>query len=70
NAGDNDVLCAISHSGETQAIANAVRLAKKHGIKIIGLTRLGQSAVASLSDIALYTSCSNEATFRSADTSS
>lgn len=70
NAGENDVLFAISHSGETHEIANAVRLAKKHGIKTIGLTRFGQSAVSSLSDIALYTSCSNEAPFRSAATSS
>ena len=36
NAGENDVLFAISHSGETQEIANAVRLAKNMVLKPLG----------------------------------
>ncbi len=70
NADEHDIVFAISHSGETQEVANVLQLAKRYGIKSIGLTRFGQSAVSSLSDIILYTSCSNEAPFRSAATSS
>ncbi|KAA6449706.1 MurR/RpiR family transcriptional regulator [Bacillus swezeyi] len=70
NADEHDIVFAISHSGETREIANVLKLAKKYGVTAIGLTRFSQSPVSSLSDIALYTSCSNEAPFRSAATSS
>lgn len=70
NADEHDIVFAISHSGETREIIDVLKLAKERGVKTIGLTRFGQSAVSSICDVALYTSCSNEAPFRSAATSS
>ncbi|UOY87602.1 MurR/RpiR family transcriptional regulator [Bacillus glycinifermentans] len=70
NADEHDIVFAISHSGETNEIVDVLKLAKERGVKTIGLTRFGQSAVSSICDVALYTSCSNEAPFRSAATSS
>ncbi|MRX53179.1 SIS domain-containing protein [Bacillus idriensis] len=70
NADPDDVLFAISFSGETQEIINVLKLAKERGVKTIGLTHFGQTTVSSLSDVLLHTSFSNEAPFRSAATSS
>lgn len=69
NAGKDDVVFAISHSGETAEIVKVMALAKERGVKTISLTKYGQSSVASLADIKLFTS-SGEAPFRSAATSS
>ncbi|MGM0920209.1 MAG: MurR/RpiR family transcriptional regulator [Bacillota bacterium] len=70
NADPDDVLFAISFSGETQEIINVLKLAKERGVKTIGLTHFGQTTVSSLCDVSLHTSFSNEAPFRSAATSS
>jgi DNA-binding MurR/RpiR family transcriptional regulator len=70
NAEENDVVFAISFSGETPEVVNILSLAKEQGVKTISLTKFGQSSVSSLADIRLYTSYSNEAPFRSAATSS
>jgi DNA-binding MurR/RpiR family transcriptional regulator len=70
NADPEDVLFAISFSGETQEIINVLKLAKERGVKTIGLTHFGQTTVSSLCDVSLHTSFSNEAPFRSAATSS
>jgi DNA-binding MurR/RpiR family transcriptional regulator len=70
NAGKDDVVFAISHSGETAEVVKVMALAKERGVKTISLTKYGQSAVASLADIKLFTSYSGEAPFRSAATSS
>lgn len=70
NASEEDVFFAISFSGETQEVVNVLSLARDRGMKTISLTKFGQSTVSGLSDIALYTSFSNEAPFRSAATSS
>ncbi|MEH6938770.1 MurR/RpiR family transcriptional regulator [Bacillus sp. JJ664] len=70
NSNPDDVLFAISFSGETQEIINLLKLAKERGVKTIGLTHFGQSTVSSLCDVSVYTSFSNEPTFRSAATSS
>jgi DNA-binding MurR/RpiR family transcriptional regulator len=70
NADKDDVLFAISFSGETQEIINVLKLAKERGVKTIGLTHFGQTTVSSLCDVSLHTSFSNEAPFRSAATSS
>ncbi|MFT8322824.1 MAG: MurR/RpiR family transcriptional regulator [Bacillus sp. (in: firmicutes)] len=70
NAKDTDIVFGISHSGETSEVIKIMSLAKNRGIKTISLTKYGQSTVASLGDIKLYTSYSAEATFRSAATSS
>jgi DNA-binding MurR/RpiR family transcriptional regulator len=70
NASHDDVIFAISFSGETKEIINILKLAKEKGVHTIGLTSFGQNSVSSLCDISLYTSYSNEAPFRSAATSS
>ncbi|WP_404328632.1 MurR/RpiR family transcriptional regulator [Mesobacillus maritimus] len=70
NAEKDDVVFAISFSGETPEVINMIALAKEQGVKTISLTKYGQSSVASLADINLYTSYSVEAPFRSAATSS
>lgn len=70
NAGKDDVVFTISHSGETAEVVKVMALAKERGVKTISLTKYGQSSVASLADIKLFTSYSGEAPFRSAATSS
>jgi DNA-binding MurR/RpiR family transcriptional regulator len=70
NAGKDDVVFGISHSGETAEVVKVMALAKERGVRTISLTKYGQSAVASLADIKLFTSYSGEAPFRSAATSS
>jgi DNA-binding MurR/RpiR family transcriptional regulator len=70
NADENDIVFAISFSGETPEVVNILKLAKERGVKTIGLTHYGQTTVSSLCDVTLYTSYSNEAPFRSAATSS
>lgn len=70
NAQKNDVVFCISHSGETPEVIKVMSLAKERGVKTISLTKYGQSTVAALADIKLYTSYSKEAPFRSAATSS
>jgi DNA-binding MurR/RpiR family transcriptional regulator len=70
NANKDDVVFAVSHSGETAEVIKVISLAKERGVKTISLTKYGQSSVASLADIKLFTSYSGEAAFRSAATSS
>ncbi|MEH7252513.1 MurR/RpiR family transcriptional regulator [Neobacillus niacini] len=70
NANKDDVVFGVSHSGETAEVINVMSLAKERGVKTISLTKYGQSSVASLADIKLFTSYSGEAAFRSAATSS
>lgn len=70
NAKKDDVVFAISHSGETAEIIKVISLAKERGVKTISLTKYGQSSVASSADIKLFTSYSGEPAFRSAATSS
>lgn len=70
NAGKDDVVFGISHSGETAEVVKVLSLAKERGVKTISLTKYGQSSVASLADIKLFTSYSGEPAFRSAATSS
>ncbi len=48
-----DVVLAISHSGKTSAVIDAVRLAKQRGAAVIGLTSYAQSPLARESDICL-----------------
>ncbi|TCL63300.1 RpiR family transcriptional regulator [Hydrogenispora ethanolica] len=71
NAKPDDLFFCISNSGETPEVIKALSLARESGVKTISLTRYGQSSVAALADIRLYTSSySTEAPFRSAATSS
>ncbi|MCS6836606.1 MAG: MurR/RpiR family transcriptional regulator [Anaerolineae bacterium] len=48
-----DVVLAISHSGQTSAILDAVRQAKRSGARLIALTNYNTSALAREADIVL-----------------
>ncbi|WP_199615168.1 MurR/RpiR family transcriptional regulator [Paenibacillus alkalitolerans] len=61
---EEDVIVAISHSGESQALINGLELAKQKGAKIIVITGFSKSSVAQLADELLVTS-STETNFRS-----
>lgn len=50
-----DVLLAISTSGNSQNILNAVAKAQKKGMKVISLTSLGESKLSPLSAVAICT---------------
>ncbi len=70
NARPEDVVFAISYSGETPEVVRILRLAKEYGVKTISLTKYGSSTVADLSEIRLHIAPSGEAVFRSGATSS
>ncbi|MEL9909210.1 MAG: glutamine--fructose-6-phosphate transaminase (isomerizing) [Desulfurococcus sp.] len=59
-AGSNDILIAVSQSGETMDTMKAVRAFKTKGCRIISLTNVVDSAIARESDIALYTKAGPE----------
>lgn len=46
---------AISHSGSSRDVADAIRFVKENGATIISLTSNGISPVSKLADICLYT---------------
>ncbi len=50
-----DVLLAISHSGSSRDVAEAMQLAKENGATVISITNNGISPVSKLADIRLYT---------------
>lgn len=54
NLEENDVLIAISGSGNSHNVIRAVEYAKEHGCKIIGLTGFSGGKLKELSDISLY----------------
>lgn len=51
----DDVLIAISHSGSSRDVAEAMQLAKEKGATVISITNNGISPVSKLADIRLYT---------------
>ncbi|WP_294193810.1 MurR/RpiR family transcriptional regulator [uncultured Cloacibacillus sp.] len=51
----DDVLIAISHSGSSRDVAEAMQLAKENGATVISITNNGISPVSKLADIRLYT---------------
>jgi len=53
--GPADVLFAISHSGSTNSVDEAVGMAKRRGCKVIGLTNYPESVIAKRSDVVLTT---------------
>jgi len=59
-----DVVLAISHSGSTRSVLEAVRLAREAGAGIIAITRFGRSPLDRLADVVLHT-LSPETAFRS-----
>lgn len=54
NLEENDVLVAISGSGNSHNVIRAVEYAKEHGCKIIGLTGFSGGKLKDLSDISLH----------------
>ncbi|MEM4756504.1 MAG: glutamine--fructose-6-phosphate transaminase (isomerizing) [Desulfurococcaceae archaeon] len=54
-ASPNDVLIAISQSGETMDTLKALRAFKKRGVKIISISNIIDSAIPRESDICIYT---------------
>lgn len=64
-----DVLVAISHSGETPEIIEAIKAFKERGVRTILITNGMRSTAAELVDIVLLTSA-RETTFRSGATAS
>lgn len=52
NLGEGDVVLAISHSGRTKAVVDAVRHAKKRGATIIAITSFKDSFLYQESDVA------------------
>ncbi len=50
-----DLLILFSESGETEEIIKIAKLANKHKIPIIALTRMGNNTLSSLSDVVLTT---------------
>jgi len=50
-----DVLVAISTSGKSKNVLNAVEVAKKKGVKVIGMTGKHDCPLAALSDVLLAT---------------
>ncbi len=61
NAGPEDVVLAISHSGRTKAVVDAVRTAKKGGATVLSLTSFADSPLYRESDlsVAVYADESN-----------
>ncbi|MFC0213400.1 MurR/RpiR family transcriptional regulator [Paenibacillus chartarius] len=57
---EDDVVLAVSYSGETPEIVDAVRCAKRQGATVVSLTKYGPNTLAASSDIQLFTSALEE----------
>ncbi|MBQ7821215.1 MAG: MurR/RpiR family transcriptional regulator [Clostridia bacterium] len=53
---EEDVVIAISHSGSSKDIVDALKIAKQSGATSISITNTGKSPIQKYSDILLYTS--------------
>ncbi|MCD8800065.1 MurR/RpiR family transcriptional regulator [Mammaliicoccus sciuri] len=67
---DSCVLIGISNSGENHETVSLAKVARKYGVKIVGLTQSEQSTLAKKSDIYLIHDASSEKSLRLAATSS
>ncbi|WP_459501868.1 MurR/RpiR family transcriptional regulator [Bacillus sp. C1] len=67
---ENALFWGISYSGETRDVIELMKTAKELGLKTISLSRLGNSKIAELADVSLFTARAPEAKIRSAATSS
>lgn len=54
NLEENDIVVAISGSGNSKNVLNAVEYAKEQGCKIIGLTGFGGGKLKELADVSLH----------------
>lgn len=70
NASDNSLLWLISNTGVTPEILHLGETAKKLGIPVITLTRLGHNPLSKLGDVSLQVSRGKESDLRSAATNS
>ena len=61
NLSSEDVVIAISSSGQTKDIVNSTQLAKEKGAKIISITKYGDNPISNLSDVQLLVSSSEKA---------
>lgn len=61
---ENDVAVVISHSGANKDTINILKMAKKNGVKTIGITGFPKSFIGQNVDVALYTSA-EETEYRS-----
>lgn len=61
NLSSEDVVIAISSSGQTKDIVNSTQLAKEKGAKIISITKYGDNPISNLSDVQLFVSSSEKA---------
>ncbi|WP_299078220.1 MurR/RpiR family transcriptional regulator [uncultured Paraglaciecola sp.] len=57
---DNDLVFAISESGNTNEIINVVSEAKSNQAKIISLTRFGSTPISEMADVKLYSVADDE----------
>lgn len=55
NMNKNDILIAVSHSGQNKDTCGAVQMAKKMGIKTLAITTFSESSISGLADYVLYT---------------
>lgn len=67
---DSCVLTGISNSGENHETLSLAKVARKYGVKIVGLSQSDQSSLAKASDIYLIHDASSEKSLRLAATSS
>ncbi len=56
----DDLFIAVSHTGESQEVLNAVSIARKNGSKIISLTSYANSSLAKMSDLYLLSSTNDK----------
>src|SRR5699024_11784547 len=54
--GPNDLIIAISSSGQTEDIIDGVQLAKRKKAKVISITNYAETTLTKSSDLVLYTS--------------
>lgn len=59
NLRPGDVALAVSHTGSTRQVVEAVRVAKQHGATAICITKLDKSPLTKLCDIRLFTATSD-----------
>jgi len=57
----NDVILALSWSGETAELKNITDYSRRHGIKLIAMTAMPESALAKVADVALVLPQAREA---------
>lgn len=68
NADKNDLLFAISFSGETKEVKRLAEIAKNKGIQVISLTTFSKNPLSKMADVALYSTSTEEPIFRTAAT--